>query len=286
MENEMRQSDDSKYIPMTSVAGGKGRQVREDIYYYTTQISNIIFVGAPGANDWFLIDAGMTGHAKDILEEARRRFGTTPPSAILLTHGHFDHVGSIVDLIEAWDVPVYAHSLEFPFLTGQMDYPKPDITVEGGLLAKISFMYPHKAIDISAVLKKLPDDFTLHCADGWDWIHTPGHTPGHVSFFRECDNLLIAGDAFVTVRQDSLYKVLTQKAEINGPPRYLTTDWQDAWNSVRKLESLNPTMVISGHGPAMEGEDLSIGLRNLVDNFDTLAIPDYGKYVAETRHGG
>ena len=53
---------------------------------------------------------------------------------------------------------------------------------------------------------------------GWRWIPTPGHTPGHVSLFREADRSLIAGDAFVTVRQDSLYKVVIQQGKSAGRP--------------------------------------------------------------------
>ncbi|GFR37325.1 hypothetical protein PRECH8_06210 [Insulibacter thermoxylanivorax] len=83
------------------------------------------------------------------------------------------------------------------------------------------------------------------------WMHTPGHSPGHVSLFRESDRTLIAGDAFVTVRQDSLYKVLTQQKEINGPPRYLTTDWQAAKESVKRLAALKPAYAVMGHGPPM-----------------------------------
>lgn len=279
MEREMHQSRDNKYIPMTSVSGGKGREVTKDVYYYTTQIANLVFIGSPGTAGWVMVDAGMPKHARDIREEAADRFGNVPPSAIILTHGHFDHVGSIVDLIEEWNIPVYAHPLEFPFLTGQLSYPKPDISVEGGLLAKLAFMYPREPIDITPVLKPLPQDGTVPVINGWKWIHTPGHSPGHVSLFRECDGMLIAGDAFVTVRQDSLYEVLIQKEEINGPPRYLTTDWQDAWNSVKSLEALNPLTAITGHGTAMEGETLQSGLRKLADEFDTLAIPKYGKYV-------
>src|SRR5690606_41278238 len=60
----------------------------------------------------------------------------------ILTHGHFDHVGSIVGLLEKWKVPVYSHALEVPFLTGRQAYPEPDVTVQGGMLAKISSIYP------------------------------------------------------------------------------------------------------------------------------------------------
>lgn len=276
----MEESKDNKFIPMTSVSSGKGREIGEDLFYYTNQIVNVVFIGKPNQAGWVLVDAGMPKSGSKLLEVAEERFGKgNKPSAIILTHGHFDHVGGILDLIEEWKVPVYAHVDEFPYLYGQKSYPEPDPSVEGGMLAKISSIYPHEPIDITEALFPLPEDFSVPQLPGWKWVPTPGHSPGHISLFREEDKTLISGDAFITVRQDSFYKVLTQKEEVHGPPRYLTINWQAAWNSVRRLEGLHPEVVIPGHGSAMRGEELTKGLKKLADEFKTLAIPDYGKYV-------
>ena len=280
MADKMKKNEDDKMIPMTSVSGGKGREVKEDLFYYTNQIVNVVFIGKPNEGDWVLVDAGMPRGGKAIIEAVEERFGKeSKPSAIILTHGHFDHVGSIIDLVEKWNVPVYAHPLEFPFLTGKKSYPDPDPSVEGGMLAKISSIYPHEPINIEQVLQPLPEDHSVPSLPEWKWIHTPGHSPGHVSFFRESDKSLIAGDAFVTVKQDSLYKVLVQKEEVHGPPRYLTTDWKAAYASVKELDQLNPALAITGHGTAMQGEELWDGLKFLVMNFEQFAVPDHGKYV-------
>jgi glyoxylase-like metal-dependent hydrolase (beta-lactamase superfamily II) len=276
----MKQSRDHKSIPMTSVSAGKGREVKHDVYYYTNQIVNVIMIGDPQQGEWVLVDAGMPNSGEELLSAAEDRFGVNKaPSAILLTHGHFDHVGSIVDLIAHWKVPVYAHPLEMPYLTGEKSYPEPDTSVEGGMLAKLAFLYPHEPISIKEAIHTLPADGSVPGLPDWQWIHTPGHSPGQVAFFRKSDQTLISGDAFITVRQDSLYRVLIQKEEINGPPRYLTTDWPAAWESVKKLEALQPKSVVPGHGTAMKGKDLSNGLKKLVQEFDTLAIPEYGKFV-------
>lgn len=279
----MNQSEDNKKIPMTSVSSGKMREVRDDICYYTNQIVNLVFIGKRREKNWILIDAGMPKSESEIIKVAEKRFGkNNRPSAIILTHGHFDHVGSIVGLIEKWNVPVYAHPIEFPYLTGREQYPEPDTSVEGGgLLSTVSFIYPVKPINIEGALSALPGDGSIPGMPGWRWIHTPGHSNGHVSFFREEDRFLLSGDAFITVRQDSLYRVLVQKKEINGPPKYFTTNWQAAWDSVKLLASLNPQAVITGHGTAMEGEELTAGLKRLAAEFDILAIPEYGKYVPE-----
>ncbi|MDB5247270.1 MAG: beta-lactamase-like protein, partial [Segetibacter sp.] len=54
---EMHQSRDDKFIPMTSVSSGKLREARGDVFYYTNQIVNVVFVGT--ATHWVLVDAGM-----------------------------------------------------------------------------------------------------------------------------------------------------------------------------------------------------------------------------------
>lgn len=282
MDKEMHESRDNKFIPMTSTESGTGQEVRKDVYYYTDQIANICFIGDPAGGKWVLIDAGLPTAAPEIRSAVEERYGEhSKPAAIILTHGHFDHVGGLVDLVKEWNVPVYAHELELPFLTGEESYPEPDSTVEGGLLAKISPMYPNEPINLGENIKPLPADNSVPEMPDWKWVHTPGHSPGHVSFFREEDALLLSGDAFITVRQDSFYNVLMQNKEINGPPRYLTTDWQAAWDSVKKLADLQPNIVIPGHGRAMEGKELTDGLNKLVAEFDRLAIPDYGRYVDE-----
>ena len=279
MKDEKPRNSDSSYIPMTSISSGKGVEVLNDVFCYTNQIVNVIMLGDPQQGSWILVDAGMPKSGKEIISVAKERFGNNPPAAIVLTHGHFDHVGGIEDMIEEWEVPVYAHPLEFPFLTGEKDYPKPDPSVEGGLLAKISFIYPISPINIKDHLLPLPSDHTVPNFPDWVWVPSAGHSPGHVSFYRAADRTLISGDAFITVRQDSLYKVLIQKEEINGPPRYLTTDWQAAWESVKNLELLQPNLVLPGHGHPMKGEALKEGLKTLVDQFDRIAIPDHGRYV-------
>lgn len=280
----MHQSKDNKFIPMTSVSSGKGTEVTKDVFYYTNQIVNVVMVGEPGSPNWVLVDAGMPKSGEEILEVAEKRFGKgNRPAAIILTHGHFDHVGGLVHLIDEWQVPVYAHPLEFLYLTGEKRYPDPDTSVEGGILAKISSMYPIEPINISGALQELPQDQNVPFLPEWKWIHVPGHAPGQIALFRERDGFLIAADAFVTVKQDSLYQVLIQKKKIHGPPVYLTTNWEMAKESVQKLEALNPKYVITGHGQYMEGEELREELKNLADNFDELAVPSHGKFVRDER---
>ncbi|MEK5642245.1 MBL fold metallo-hydrolase [Paenibacillus rhizosphaerae] len=284
-DQELSYGSDYHYIPATSAASGEGVEVRPDVYSYTVQIVNIVLAGAPQAGSFVLIDAGMPGSADDIIRMVEERFGSDRrPEAIILTHAHFDHVGALIDLVKHWEVPVYAHKLEMPYLTGQESYPKPDPTVEGGVLAKLSFAFPNEPVNVGPWVKPLPDNGSVPGMPEYRWIPTPGHSPGHVSLFRERDRTLIAGDAFTTVRQDELYKVLTQKVEISGPPRYFTPDWFAAWQSVKRLEALHPDAAVTGHGEPVTGETLAAGLKRLVEQFDSLAIPDHGTYVKRYEH--
>ncbi len=69
---------------------------------------------------WVLVDTGLKWSVQKIKEMVSYLFvKESTPKAIILTHGHFDHIGSVAKLAEEWDVPVYAHHLEIPYLTGQ-----------------------------------------------------------------------------------------------------------------------------------------------------------------------
>ncbi|MFS0687670.1 MBL fold metallo-hydrolase [Sporosarcina sp. 179-K 8C2 HS] len=280
-----RSSSTERFQPLTSVSSGQGVEVAPDLYCYTVQIVNVVFYGYPGeGNDWVLIDAGMPKSAERIKEEAEKRFGKdNPPKAIILTHAHFDHIGGLIDLLEIWDVPVYAHELELPYITGKKNYPEPDTSVEGGMVAKLSFMFPNEGIDIGSKAHVLADDHTIPFMPGWKWIHTPGHTEGHISMFRNDDHAMIVGDAFVTVIQDELYKVFTQEKELGGPPRYLTPDWETAEQSVEILAALHPSIAITGHGVPVEGQWLEENLNRLASEFKSLAVPDHGKFVDDSK---
>jgi glyoxylase-like metal-dependent hydrolase (beta-lactamase superfamily II) len=233
--------------------------------------------GAP----WVLVDAGLPASADSIRQHAAELFGpNTPPRAIVLTHGHFDHVLALPELLQAWpDVMVYAHPLELPYLTGRSSYPAPDPTVGGGGMAALSFLYPKKPLNLGSRVQALPEDGSVPHLPGWRWLHTPGHTAGHVSFFRDADRTLLAGDAFVTVQAESVLNTWSQKQEVHGPPAYFTPDWEQARASVELLAGLNPEVAATGHGIAMHGDKLRRQLQELAANFRQLAVPAHGRYV-------
>ncbi len=93
--------------------------------------------------------------------------------------------------------------------------------------------------------------------------------------------MLIAGDAFVTTNQESVFAVMSQKKEIHGPPKYFTPDWGSAAKSVKELAALEPSVLATGHGHAMYGEGARKDLHKLSRKFWELAMPAKGRYVAE-----
>lgn len=231
---------------------------------------------------WALVDAGLRWSAPKIKAWASELFGAdSVPVAIILTHGHFDHVGALDSLAREWDVPIYAHPLELPYLTGKSAYPPADPTVGGGMMATLSWMYPKGPIDVHQYIKPLPDDNTIPGLSDWKYIHTPGHSPGHISLFRERDKTLIVGDAFVTTKQESALYALSYKKHLSGPPKYFTCNWASAKISVLKLAALDPEIVATGHGYPMSGAEMRNALHLLSRRFDELAQPTHGRYVSE-----
>ena len=253
------------------------QEIADGVFRYRTLLVNLFFVR--GGSSWVQVDAGLSGFAGSIREAARAALGTdAPPAGIILTHGHFDHVGSLDGLLERWSCPVYAHPLERPYLTGRSPYPPPDPLVGRGALAVLSRLYPRGPIDISAHLEMLPDGGGVPGLPEWRWIHTPGHTAGHVSLFRDRDRTLIAGDALTTTKQESLAAVVTQRRELHGPPAYFTHDWRAAAMSVQKLAALNPEVLASGHGEPLRGSSMRDDLRALTNEFDRREAPSFGRY--------
>lgn len=253
-----------------------GQQVdyAPDVVRVTVGIVNAYLVGH--APRWVLVDTGMPGFASVVRRAADARFGAgAKPAAIVLTHGHFDHSGNVEALVEAWDVPVYAHALELAYLGGRSQYPPQDPTV-GGAMAFLSRAFPRGGQKVvkTAVLP-LPEQ--LPGLPEWRWLHTPGHTAGHISLFRDSDRVLLAGDAFLTVNADSWAQQLRRRPELGNPPTPLTADWEAARDSVHALASLAPYAIGAGHGLPVAGSSVGTALRQFADAFTP---PAKGRYVA------
>jgi glyoxylase-like metal-dependent hydrolase (beta-lactamase superfamily II) len=222
------------------------REIARDVAIIPGIIANGYLVG--NRDSWVLVDAATPGNHRKIVRAAEARFGPgAAPRAIFLTHGHFDHAGSAPELATRWKAPVFAHRLELPYLTGQAHYPPLD-TSKPGFFSKLAKFFPSRTVDLSASIREMAVGI-----DGWDTIHTPGHTVGHVSFFRPSDGVLIAGDALTTMDLDSFWGAIAKRPKVCRPPVPATFDWEGARASVQRLAGLRPSLIAAGHGVPMRG---------------------------------
>ncbi len=251
-------------------------EITTGVWRLPVSIANVYFVRPPRGR-WVLIDTGLPGHAKQIRQAAEKLFGAgAKPEGIILTHGHFDHAGSSRELAEGWGVPVFAHSLERPFLTGESAYPPSDPTI-GGAIAFLSRFLPKATTNLGSRLKDLPAG-EVPGLPGWNWFHTPGHSPGNVSLYNQEHSVLISGDAAATVDMDSWIAMLTQVRRVSRPPAPFVTDWTDARRSVEQLARLAPWTIGCGHGTPMSGVEVAQQLNQLARDFPA---PKHGRYARQ-----
>ncbi len=240
---------------------------------------NVYFVDAGTPGEWVLVDTGLPGSEAAIRAAAEELYGPgAAPQAILLTHGHLDHLGSALALATDWQVPVIVHPLELPYVTAQAPYPPRDPTV-GGSLAFASRFFPTQLPNLSDVVQPLPvADDTVPYLLAWRWLHVPGHAPGQVAFFRPADRTLLGADAFATTHHDSLPAVLLGLPKISRAGTPFNYDWAAARRSVQALAALNPAAIGCGHGPVMQGPEAAEALRRLAADYP---VPAHGRYIHE-----
>ena len=141
-----------------------------------------------------LLDTGFPGDAKRIRRAMHDLgFGPQDVRAILLTHGHIDHAGNVVEL-KAWSgAPVYAHALEQQHIDGA--FPYSGLARVCGVLEALGRAATHyKAGRIDELIK---DGDELPFWGGLRVVHLPGHTLGHCGFYSAKQDLLFSGDLWV-----------------------------------------------------------------------------------------
>lgn len=219
---------------------------------------------------WFLIDAGWESDGPRIREAARLLLGPEQvPSAILLSHAHPDHEGSARELAQAWACPVYAHPAEVPIASGDFGA----MVRHAGPLDRWLILPLMRAIgrrrreailaagSLAGVLRPLQPAGAVPGLEAWRWVHTPGHTPGHVAYVRARDRVVVSGDALLTLRVNTWSGLLRGRRGLSAPPWYTTWDRAAATASIAAISDLEPAVLASGHGRPIVGPGTAAAVR-------------------------
>ncbi|MEK4028816.1 MULTISPECIES: MBL fold metallo-hydrolase [Bacillaceae] len=154
------------------------------------------------------------------------------PLAILLTHAHFDHIGAVEQVRKAFDIPVYLHKEEAEWLTN------PDLNGSARFqLGKVSGQPADHLLTDEKSLTVGPFSFQL--------FHTPGHSPGSVSYFFDEGNAVFAGD--------TLFMGSIGRTDLPGG------NHEQLIHSIHNhlLTLPEEVIVLPGHGPAtMIGDEM------------------------------
>jgi glyoxylase-like metal-dependent hydrolase (beta-lactamase superfamily II) len=206
---------------------------------------------------WALVDAGWERDADRIVAAVRSVAGPSArPVVIVLTHCHPDHSGAALTLARTWGCPVAMHPDELPIATGDLDA----MTAWAGPLDRWVVLPAMRALSqrrrdavlarasLASVAETLDPRDPVPGLSGWRCVPTPGHTPGHLAFYRPADRVLLSGDALLTLQVNTWAGLLTQRQAPSGPPWYTTWDTAAAASSLRTLAGLRPTCLGSGHG--------------------------------------
>lgn len=175
-----------------------------------------------------LVDAGYVGNGKGIVAALRGR----DLQAHALTHGHPDHAGGSAHVTTELGLELWC--------------PAGDVeAVEAGRsVAKLPVPGPFVKFPPCKVSRPLREGDEVA---GFKVLEVPGHSPGHIAFWRESDGVLVAGDVFFNL------SMATLRYGLRHPLGVVTVDPARNRESQRRLAELDPSLVLLGHGPPVRG---------------------------------
>jgi glyoxylase-like metal-dependent hydrolase (beta-lactamase superfamily II) len=211
------------------------REIAPDVYQVPLAPRNLVNAYVIGN---VLVDTGLPTSAGTLKRVVREHDIKT----IALTHAHGDHVGSAKKLRDEFDLPVWVgaadkEATEQGKAVKKDPFNTPGISVIAGLLGDFA------AVPVEKTLREGDE-----LAAGFTVLDTPGHSPGHVSFWRAEDKVLICGDVFFNMN------ILTTAYGLRQPPGPFTLNPKQNRDSERRLAELRPRVVGFGHGPVIDGD--------------------------------
>ncbi|MGQ0601982.1 MAG: MBL fold metallo-hydrolase [Anaerolineales bacterium] len=213
-------------------------QLFPNLYCVPNVVANVFILA--DASGITLVDSGLPYSHKPILNYLRESdHKHLSVRHILITHADRDHMGSVAALRELTGARVYAGRLEGEAMAKGQETRR--LRVTGFYRLALGVLRPLFAKARPAQADEfLEDGQVLPFFGGLRVLATPGHTPGHLSFFSEAHGVLFAGDSL---------RAIGGRLRISGGPN--TYDKAQAHASAQRQYALHPRVVCCGHGPAV-----------------------------------
>ncbi len=207
------------------------REVADGVWLLTSyrDMFNVYLVGD------VLIDCGTRWARWRILRQLHGR----SVRLIALTHCHPDHQGTAHLLCQRFRAPLACHEADVPAMEARGKMVPRNLIMR---LGEIFWAGPPRKVQW--VLREGDE------VAGFRVIHAPGHTPGHVMFYRARDRVVLAGDLLANIH------FLSGEPGLREPPAFFSADPEQNRQSLRRLLELRPRLVCFGHGPPLTHTEL------------------------------
>lgn len=197
-------------------------------------INSFAFVNADGSVT--LVDCGVKRAPKKIVE-GLAAMGKHPSDVteIILTHAHSDHAGGAAEIIGQTGADgVSVHELEAAYITSGDAPPRDSSTTFGAIFARM----PGGGFTPTPISRTLKDGDVLPTGGGLRIMHTPGHTPGHISLLHQSTGVLITGDAIWNMR-----------SKMTWPIAAFCTSFRENKQTAHVLGEIEYAVAAFTHGP-------------------------------------
>lgn len=188
-----------------------------------------------------LVDCGLKRAPAKIVR-ALATIGKHPRDVqrILLTHAHFDHAGGAATMVADTSASgVEVHAADAGFVRTGTRVPGDMTTTSGRIFARA----PWGDFRATPVAQELVDGQVLDVAGGLRIIHTPGHTPGHISLLHPGSGVLITGDS-----------IFNMNSRMSWPTKVVCTSFRQNVETAHVLGELDYTLAAFTHGPEIRDD--------------------------------